>query len=236
MPYFRARVHDGKTESVVEEKFKDEASLREQLPRRGWVTILGVEEIPGPAAAPTPTEAQAPPIRADQIRDAGAWTYLWQELAERHPLHGIGGWTGLLLAQLVVGTTLGVFALATFVVIVGRDSVIDVMLSPVPLLFGALIIVEALQIACLVLLLMRSRAFPVCFTIFAVWSAAFVVLANLLLGPDVRSIASLITVLGWTVYIVVSVRVNVTFRRRVERDDDWLNKGLAAADAPAPAR
>jgi hypothetical protein len=33
----------------------------------------------------------------------------------------------------------------------------------------------------------------------------------------------------------MSRRVNVTFRRRVEREDEWLARGLAAAGAPALA-
>jgi hypothetical protein len=39
----------------------------------------------------------------------------------------------------------------------------------------------------------------------------------------------------WLSYVLMSRRVNVTFRRRVEREDEWLARGLAAAGAPALA-
>ncbi len=233
MPHFRIRVSDGKTETAIEETFENEERLREQLPKRGWTMILGVEPIADPAPPAAQSEAPPPPIRADQIREEGNWVLLPPEIAAQHPLHGIGGWTMLLLVQLVAGVIFGALAFVALGMMFTQNA-IDSIISILPLLLGVLVVAEMLQIGCIVLLLMRSRAFPVCFMVFVAWSAGFVILANLGLqgGPDVRSIVSLITVLAWAAYVVVSTRVNVTFRHRVERNDEWLQRGLATASAP----
>ena len=237
MPHFRIRVSDGKTETVIEEKFENEDRLRQQLPKRGWTNILSVEPVAELAPPAAPSEASPPPIRADLIRQEGNWIYLPPEIAAQHPLYGIGGWMILLLIQLVAGVVAGALAFAALGMLF-TQNVIDAIISALPLLLGVLAIAEILHIACIVLLLMRSRAFPICYMVLAAWSAGFVILANLSLqgGPDFRSIASLFSVLAWVVYIVVSTRVNITFRYRVEPNDEWLQRGLAAASAPARAR
>jgi hypothetical protein len=51
MPRYRFRVSDGQREAILEESFRDEARLREQVPKRGWTQILSVEQLQEPPAA-----------------------------------------------------------------------------------------------------------------------------------------------------------------------------------------
>jgi hypothetical protein len=160
MPYFRVRVHNGKSESVFEEEFRDEARLRDQLPKRGWTNILSVEQIEEPSAAAPPPETPPTPIRAAQIRDDGSWVHLPQELAEQHPLHGIGGWTGLLLAMMILGALGGLWALFLLGSLLAYGGLAFA-------LFGMVLVLQLLNLASIVLLVSRSPAFPTVFIILA---------------------------------------------------------------------
>jgi hypothetical protein len=233
MPYFRVRVSDGKAESILEEKFENEVRLRDQLPKRGW-TIISVEQIAEPTPRPAaPTEEPPPAIRADQIREDGGWAYLPPELAAQHPLYGIGGWTGLLLAMLIVGALLGLWALIQFVPLLRYG---DLFIA----LFVAVLAIEIVSLVTIILLIRKSRAFPIWYFSLAGSSIAMTLLL-FALGGGARAadIGNLIGSIIWISYVLMSRRVNVTFRKRVEPEDEWLKQGLAAAApilAPAPAR
>jgi hypothetical protein len=232
MPYFRIHVSDGKIESVIEEKFESEARLREQIPKRGWTTIPGVEPIsePTPQSA-APAESLPPAIRADQIREHGNWVYLPAEIAAQHPLHGIGGWTGLLLAIMIISGLFGLwpaFQLAQLL----RYGDLFVML------FVAVLALQVMNLVTIVLLIKQSRAFPTWFIILAGSSIAVTLFFFALGSVRAAEIGNVVSNIIWLTYVLISRRVNVTFRGRVEREDEWLQKGLAVAGAPAlaPAR
>jgi hypothetical protein len=220
MPTFRVRVSDGKTEAVLVENFASEAQIRELLPKRGWTEIRDIEAVPdtraGEGAAPIP-----PPIRAGQLRQTGSWAYLPEALARQHPLHGIGGWTAVLLALLIVGAIYGAWGLLRLADALGAGA------GPIALLvFALLLAIEALNIAVIVLLLQKSRAFPVCFIVLAGLGLALTLGALLLGTASVGRMVGLAANLVWLLYVILSSRVNLTFLNRLPREDDWLKRGL----------
>ena len=229
MPHFRVRATNGRAEVVIEESFADEAEVGAILARRGWTTILSVEPIAAPAAAADATPA--PPIRADQIRTDGEWVYLPQELAEQHPLHGIGGWTGLLLALMLLGAALGRWSLFQLGALLGQGGLVVGF-------FVFALAVQALNAATIVLLIIQSRAFPATFIALSVIAVVLIVVLMAFGDSGIGNVVGIVTQILWLLYVLMSRRVNVTFRRRVEREDEWLTRGLAAAGAPAlaPAR
>jgi hypothetical protein len=229
VPYFRVRATNGRAEIVIEESFADEAELRAVLPQRGWTTILSVEPIAAPTTAGAPDAIPPPPIRADQLREDGEWVYLPQELAEQHPLHGIGGWTGLLLALMVLGTVLALvpmFQLGSYLSDGG---------GLVVAIFLAVLAVQIVNVVAIVLLVNRSPAFPPTFVALTVIGLVLTVVLFALGDVGIGNIVGMITQILWLCYVLMSKRVNVTFRRRVEREDEWLKQGLAAAESPATA-
>lgn len=176
-----------------------------------------------------PTETPPPVIRADQIHEEGNWVYLPPEIAAQHPLNGIGGWTGLLLAMMILGGLLGLWALIQFAALLPYGG-------PFVALFVAVLILQVLNLVTIILLIRKSSAFPTWYVILAGLSIAMALLI-FALGGGFRAadIVGLVSSLAWLCYVLVSRRVNVTFRGRVERNDEWLRRGLAAAGAPVPA-
>jgi hypothetical protein len=227
MPRYRIRASDGKDEQVWEETFASEARLYEELPKRGWSNVISVQPAPEPAPTPASAENPPPPIRADQIREEADWVYLAQELAEQHPLHGIGGWTGLLLALMILGAAIGLWALFQLGGLLAYGGLIVV-------LFLAVLAVQILNIVTIVLLINRSPAFPPTFIALSVISIVLTLILLALGDFSVGNIIGMISQILWLCYVLMSRRVNVTFRRRVEREDEWLKQGLAAG-APAMA-
>ena len=197
MPRYSARVSNGTMESTVEEEAASEAALRQSLAARGWTNVVSVREM----SEPDP-----------DIREEGEWTYVPVHIAEQHPLYGVGGWMALLMVLLAIGAAFGVF---TFFRLAGHFSESGTIAFLV-ILLG---ITTAAQIACLVLGARKSAAFPPLFITLAVLSIAAAVLGMMLDRASLGDLLAIAVNALWIGYVVVSRRVNVTYRRRVANSD-----------------
>jgi hypothetical protein len=175
-------------------------------------------------------QAPAPPayelaLRRQTVR--GSWIYLPEEIARQHPLYGIGGWTGVLLALLIAHAGFAVWAVVTELGPKGLATMIIIPLFAIVLL--PVLALAGLVIACPILVLKRSPAFPACFIIAAALAIAFSIISlfGSLDEPSSRILVAgfatyLVLNLGALLYVFFSARVNVTFRKRVRRSDPWV--------------
>lgn len=209
MKRYSARVANDATETTIEEEAVSETALRQSLAARGWSRVLSVV----PLAAPDP-----------EIRHDGDWVYVPDHIAERHPLYGVGGWLILLMVLLAIGALLGVIGFFRIVGVAGASGLVTVLV----VLLG---VVTAAQVVCIVLAAMKSAAFPPVFLVIALLSILFGVL-GLAVGdrPRLGEFLGIAVNTIWAVYVVVSRRVNVTYRKRVRADDAQFADILAEAE------
>jgi hypothetical protein len=229
MAYFRARVSDGKTEATIEERFTDEARLRETVPKRGWTNILSVEEIPDPAAAAAEAaeqDATAPiPVRPDQVRDAGGWKVLDPAIAAKHPLHRLAGWAmllAILLALSVIGCALGL-VYALILLVIGWYLALIWMAVAIAAIAGGWTGFVTYQ------LFKLRPGFPFQFTLLSSASILLVVVFMALNGPELGDFISIAISGAWIAYVHMSRRIQVSCRNRVKPDDPFLARLVPAA-------
>jgi hypothetical protein len=170
------------------------------------------------------------------------WVTLPREIAERHPLYGIGGWMITVILRcasipITVGPALvPLYAAASQ--IDHADPIYPYILAEIPI--RAFLVVWA--IANVFLIFSRNRFFPRSYIGYLLFLSAFIVFdayANLFVAPQAngepskafydvtRIVGSVLGTGVWIVYAIVSRRVNVTFLGRVRSDDPVLRQSVA---------
>ena len=167
----------------------------------------------------------------------GGWVYLPEDFARQHPLYGPYGWAWLLLLFLFVGP----------IILVIQDFRILRWVGPRPELFWVVLIAEVLlAVLCWVtgLRLGRERNdFPR----MAYVTAAYGMICALLffyiliegLPRDYEDTALFgflwraIPIIGWSVYVWRSQRINVTTLKRVTSRDPFLRSQWLSDETPA---
>lgn len=190
---------------------------------------------PPPVAEPPlaePDERQAPslgraPPAALPAPDAHGWIKLTRAQAAQHRLYGIGGWLVVLAIFVAIGFAMGIVELVDFWATTdhgGLSAWIMAGLRSLMALWAALIFV---------LLLARSRAFPVAFVAYTMFYIIYLGLfglafAHVTHGAVFAGVAAAVPLhLLAIAYVLLSRRVNVTFRRRV--------RAKKSKEAPPPA-
>jgi hypothetical protein len=167
-----------------------------------------------PVARHEPDLGGAPPEEM-AAPDAQGWIGLTRAQAAQHPLYGVRGWLVVLAIFVAVGLAMGAVELVDFWATTdhgGLSAWIMAGLRSVMALWAALIFV---------LLLARSRAFPVAFVAYSVFYIIYLGLfgmafAHVTHGAVFCGVAAAVPMhLLAIAYVLRSRRVNVTFRRRV---------------------
>lgn len=171
-----------------------------------------------PAAA-EPEERQEPSLGAapppEAVPDAHGWIKLSRAQARQHPLYGVGGWLVLIAIFVAIGLAMGIVELLDFWATTdhgGLSAWIMAGLRSLMALWAALIFI---------LLLARSRAFPITFVAYAMFYIIYLALFGLAFayvthGAVFAGVAVAVPLhLLAIAYVMLSRRVNVTFRRRV---------------------
>ena len=146
----------------------------------------------------------------------GEWIVVGPLFAKRHKLFGVYGWLAVLAFSLAVGPV--VDALLFFAV---GDEAAG---TPLPVLAITTCVLLALNWFPLYLLHKRRPSFPA----WVAWIQAFVLLVNVAV-LDIVGAGRCTLVIG---YVLLSKRVNVTYKHRVRRDDlQWIiaERQLASA-------
>jgi hypothetical protein len=183
--------------------------------------------------APTSPDA-APKAAQDlsQFKLVGNHVRVPAELAERHPLNGVKGWTlalGVLLILDAVANVIGLFMLLTNA---GESGLVALFaLAHVGLCLWL--------VACVVKLYEKNPSFPALFLGYCGVSALYVVLIALLGGGSWVTLVQLAVVVIYAGYVGQSRRVRVTYSRELDPRDPLLAEifpeGLPAHLKPAPA-
>lgn len=151
------------------------------------------------------------------------WTKIGEDEARAHPLYGFGGWLWAVYAVEVLGVALTLEG----VIRVVRDYGLNPLTNPS---FGIVWLHLLLNLPFLLMAPMKARLMPVV-AIACYWVGIAFSLGTFVTMPGpLMNVSILARVLFWvawgvlfTVYLLRSRRVNVTYRHRVR------------ADGPAPA-
>jgi len=149
------------------------------------------------------------------------WTAITEDDARLHPLHGFGGW---LYGVYAVEVLTLAFTLEG-VVRVARHYGIEQLANPS---FGIMWLQVALHLPFLLMAPMTARAMPpvsiACYWASVLFSLGVFVVPGLLM--DLEVIARALFWIAWgvmfTLYLLRSRRVNVTYRHRVRADEPVL--------------
>lgn len=173
-----------------------------------------------------PSLGRAPP--QELVPDAHGWIKLSRAQARQHPLYGIGGWLVALAIFVAIGLAMGIVELFDFWATTdhgGLSAWIMAGLRSLMAVWASLIFI---------LLLARSRAFPVAFVAYAMFYIIYLGLFGLAFayvthGAVFAGVAAAVPLhLLAIAYVLLSRRVNVTFRRRV--------RAKKRKQVPPPAR
>lgn len=185
-----------------------------------------------PQPAEEPDERQEPslgraPPPALPAPDAHGWIKLTRAQAAQHRLYGVGGWLVVLAIFVAVGFAMGLVELVDFWATTdhgGLSAWIMAGLRSLMALWAALIFI---------LLLAGSRAFPAAFIAYSMFYIIYLGLfglafAHVTRGAVFTGVAAAVPLhLLAIAYVMLSRRVNVTFRRRV--------RAKKSKEAPPPA-
>ena len=161
-----------------------------------------------------PSLGRAPPA-ALPAPDAHGWIKLTRAQAAQHRLYGVGGWLVVLAIFVAVGFAMGLVELVDFWATTdhgGLSAWIMAGLRSLMALWAALIFI---------LLLAASRAFPAAFIAYSMFYIIYLGLfglafAHVTRGAVFTGVAAAVPLhLLAIAYVMLSRRVNVTFRRRV---------------------
>ena len=155
------------------------------------------------------------------------WTFVTDDEARAHPLYGFGGWLLVVYGVEILLLAYTLFNIASIAMKAGAET----LLMPG---FAVVWAHVALALPFLVMAPLKARAMPLvailCCWVGAAWSLSSYLAVPSLLGnaaiifPAVLSLAWRVV---FTVYLLRSRRVNVTYRGRVRQD--------AAVPQPAQA-
>ena len=222
MPKFRITVSDGKAESSIIETFPDRARIDEIMARRGWAKVVAVEEVVEiPGTAPDPGESSPIEVELEQVVSKGGWMHLAPEIAKRHPLYGVGGWAGVLLAYLGISFIGGAyFTWVEFDLALRRDA------HPIVIGFLTVSLIIVLWFGVAVVQLLSERSsFRVSFTVLMGVAAFFqIVLFTLTLTARPVQVVGILIALTLVIYVWTSRRIEVTCRKRVSTGDPFLSR------------
>jgi hypothetical protein len=218
MRQYRIIVSDGQRETEIVGEYASVDAAREDMKARGYTDVRSIEEVSG--AAPN---ADPPPPReriAGRPTPDGQWLELDPADAQRHPLYGVGGWLALLAVILIVGAVL--VAITAFQLLnmafsgEGSPGVLMIVM-------GFILPAFLVQIWLIVLLFRLSPIFPAALLIVSGMAIALGVPSMLAFPPPApRDLVSIAVIAIWMAYLVLSVRVNVTFKHRVRPGDPLL--------------
>lgn len=224
MRQYRIIVSDGQRETEIVGAYASIQAAREDAQARGFKYILSIwedhsgEKAPGDQPPPSrPPEVHALPPR-DRIRPTtdGKWVILDPVEAARHPLYGVGGWLNFLAVLLILGAV-GIAIEAIQLVFLAAGY------PPAAIAAIVVLLLVVLQVWMIYLLFQKSPIFP---TAFFVVSGIGIGLTALGLMLDGRVHLSSLIGIGvgaiWMCYMVISVRVNVTYKHRISPDDPML--------------
>jgi len=184
-------------------------------------------------AASTTAPDPHSPVDLDEFRVDGAYVVVPDEVARRHPLFGVAGWTVALGVVLILDVLVGVFN--TFVLFSYASRAGWIVLLA---LFQAGMLIW--MIACIAKLFGQKPDFPGQLTTLCGVNAAYLVIVMLIGGGSMTTFVQLGVVILYIAYVQSSRRVRVTYRNQVLAADPLLAevfpKGIPAGLAQAETR
>lgn len=172
--------------------------------------------------------------------DAGTeWVTVPREVAEKHPLYGLGGWMILVLLRcasipFTIGPSLFHYANA-----IDPSNLSEPVQAVTLLEFALRMSVVLLALVSLFLAVARHRAFPAVYIVYIsglTVMTVFAIVARIYFLPEandrlttgaLQAFGAIAGGIVWILYATRSRRVNVTYRLRVQAQDPLLQKSIA---------